>query len=189
MEIETIPVGFLQANCYVVSDDNGAAAVIDPGDEPEKILTYLKENSLLCETILITHGHFDHVGGVRALLRATGAKLAISRLDEISVNDNIDIDVRDGMKIDAGRLSFEVIATPGHSPGGVCYLIEDSLFTGDTLFFGVAGRTDIPRADHEALLRSLRRLKNLPQCDLTVYPGHMQATTLKHEREHNPFLR
>lgn len=189
MKIETIPVGFLQANCYIVSDDNSIAAVIDPGDEPEKILAYLNENKLTCDTILITHGHFDHVGGVTAVLHGTGAKLAISKLDEISVNDDIDIDVKDGMEIKIGDLLFSVIATPGHSPGGVCYLIEDNLFTGDTLFFGTVGRTDIPRADHEALLQSLQRLRDLPQDDLTVYPGHMQATTLKYERASNPFLR
>lgn len=184
-----MPVGFLQANCYIVSDDNGVAAVIDPGDEPEKILTYLRENNLTCDTILITHGHFDHVGGVTSILHATSAKLAISRLDEISVNDDIDIDVKDDMEIKVGDLRFSVIATPGHSPGGVCYLIEDNLFTGDTLFYGTVGRTDIPRADSEALQRSLVRLRDLPYDDLVVYPGHMQATTLKHERAHNPFLR
>lgn len=189
MNIEIIPVGFLQANCYIVSDDNGVAAVIDPGDEPEKILRYLDDNRLTCTTVLITHGHFDHVGGVTSILKATGAKLAISKLDKISVNDNIDIYIEDGMSINVGDMIFSVIEVPGHSPGSVCYLMGDSLFTGDTLFFETVGRTDIPRANPISLAKSLLRIRDLPYDDLNIFPGHMQTTTLRHERDHNIYLK
>ena len=191
MKLKIIPVGFLQANCYIVSDQNGIAAVIDPGDDAERILGYLQDNSLQCKKIMLTHGHYDHTGGVQEIRKKTGASLVMNSADRqvLTVDFDIDEPVSDGDIITVGDLNFKVIAVPGHSMGGVCYLICDTLFTGDTLFAGSIGRSDFPGSDTEMLMASLKRLKELPQDDLNVYPGHGPATTLKHERALNPYLR
>lgn len=190
MKIECIPVGFLQANCYIVCDDQRRAAVIDPGDEPERILAHIEANDILVEKILITHGHFDHTGAVGDLLRAvSGARLVMNPDDRVVMPTDIEIDeaVRDGDVVAVGDLAFAVVATPGHSPGGVCYLCEDALFSGDTLFYDSIGRSDLPGGDTDVLVRSLQRLLGIER-EMTIYPGHGPATTLARERAENPFL-
>jgi len=189
MRIDILPVGFLKTNCYIVSDSLSGAAVIDPGDEPKKILAFLRENRLNCLAVLITHGHFDHVGGVSELVRASGAELVMNPLDAGSVRRKIDRQAEDLCVIEAGELRFTTLATPGHSPGSVCYLIEEALFSGDTLFYESVGRTDLPGGDGEALKSSLDKLFTLDRADLRVLPGHMRETTLKHERKYNPFIK
>ncbi len=188
LKIDRIPVGFLGTNCYLISDDNKRTAVIDPGDEAGTILEFAERNGLLLDTILITHGHFDHVGGVTEIINKTGAKLAISGIDEASVAKDVDIDVKDGTVINVGDLTFLAIATPGHSPGGICYRIGTVLFSGDTLFFESVGRTDLPGGDYQKLQRSLETILGLSGIE-RVLPGHMQETTLEHERENNIFIR
>lgn len=188
MKIDVIPVGMLQTNCYVVSDEAKHCAVIDPGDEPDRIIDFLDDNDLTCEVILLTHGHFDHIGGLDSVQRATGAKVVIGEGDRNCIKTSPDQIAQDGEVIACGSLRFTVIETPGHTPGGVCYQCENALFSGDTLFRDSVGRTDFVGGSFDVLRRSLIRLRDLPAADLDVYPGHMEATTLAYERAHNPFI-
>lgn len=196
-----LPVGRLQANCWLVWE-NGEAVAIDPGDEAPRILRALKERDLTLKAILLTHGHFDHILAADALRKATGAPLICHPAETAVLADpahnltgytgapfalTADRTVADGEMIAVGTMSFTVIHTPGHTPGGCCFALEDHLFTGDTLFAGSIGRTDFPGGDPAALNGSLHRLKDLPD-DWTVHPGHGETTTLDHERATNPFM-
>lgn len=188
MKIDTIPVGMLQTNCYIVRDEKGNCAVVDPGDEPDRILDFLDEEGLTCKAILLTHGHFDHIGGLEPLHRATGAPVVIGEGDRDCIKLTPDRIARQGEEISCGDLVFEVTETPGHTPGGVCYRCADALFSGDTLFRESVGRTDFPGGSFAVLRESLKKLRELPFEDLAVYPGHMESTTLAHERACNPFF-
>ncbi len=188
MTIDVLQVGPIGTNCYIVADGAGKCAVVDPGDEPDRIVDFLDDNKLTCEKILITHGHSDHIGGLAALKRATGADIVLHERDCPMVKSAPDLLCVDGDVIAAGNLCFEVIETPGHTPGGVCYKCGDALFSGDTLFQNSVGRTDFPGGSFETLRKSLAKLRDLPDADLRVFPGHMDATTLAHERAHNPFI-
>ena len=190
-------MGQLETNCYVVTDEETLdCAVIDPGDESNAILDYLEENRLRCKAILLTHGHFDHVGAAEAVSEETGAPVYMNRLDDrderhdphfpFHLPDNGEY-YGEGDSVELGSLRFEVLATPGHTPGSVCFRWEDKLFAGDTLFAGSCGRTDLPGGSHADMLRSLRRLAEL-EGDYTVYPGHGEATTLEEERNCNPYM-
>ena len=199
MLIKTLPVGQLETNCYVVTNEKTlACAVIDPGDESNTILDYLEDNHLKCEAIFLTHAHFDHVGAVEAVQEETGAVVYMNRLDDARVNQ-VGLSGRftlpeggkyysDGDVVEAAGLRFEVIGTPGHTPGGVTLRCENALFTGDTLFRGSAGRTDLPGGDMAEELRSLKKLCFLPG-DYEVYPGHMDASSLERERLFNYYCR
>jgi glyoxylase-like metal-dependent hydrolase (beta-lactamase superfamily II) len=152
--------------------------------------------------VLLTHGHFDHVGGVEAIVKATGCALWMREADytqfKTPENDFFypihDCDFtevqlcEEGEQIHAGGLTFTVMETPGHTWGSVCYLCENALFSGDTLFAGSCGRTDLPGGDGQTIVLSLERLAEL-EGDYTVYPGHGGATTLARERAHNPYMR
>lgn len=198
MLIKTIPVGQLETNCYVVTDEKSLdCAVIDPGDESNAILDYLEDNKLRCRAVFLTHGHFDHVGAVEAVAEETGATVYMNKLDDAEVRRSLHFPFHlpangeyygDGDSVEIGSLRFEVIATPGHTPGGVTLHCEDALFTGDTLFRGSCGRTDLPGGDVFEELRSLKRLCELPG-DYEVYPGHMDASTLARERMLNYYCR
>ena len=197
MLIKTIPVGQLETNCYVVTDEESLrCAVIDPGDESNTILDYLEENHLRCEAILLTHGHFDHVGAVEAVAEETGAKVYLNRRDDTGGSDphrpftlpEGGSYYDEGDVITVGALRFTVIATPGHTPGGVCLRCGEALFTGDTLFRGSCGRTDLPGGDMDEELRSLKKLCELPG-DYEVYPGHMDPSSLERERALNFYCR
>lgn len=189
LKIEKIPVGFLRTNCYIVSDCAKNAVVIDPGDEAGRILNFLSDNRLKCETVLLTHGHFDHIGAVAEIVENTRAALAMNKLDLESVNRDIDIELEEGTILRVGEMELLSIAAPGHTPGGMCYLTGDVLFTGDTLFRGNIGRTDLPGGDYEAIRRSLKKLAELDYDDLRILPGHMEETTLEYERENNFYLK
>lgn len=198
MLIKTIPVGQLETNCYVVTNENTLeSVVIDPGDEANTILDYLESNHLKCVAILLTHGHFDHVGALRAVQEETGAAAYMNRRDDarFSTDEHMrlilkkdDHNYDEGDVVEAAGLRFYVMATPGHTPGGVTLRCEDALFTGDTLFKGSCGRTDLPGGDMEQELRSIRRICELPG-DYEVYPGHMDSTTLERERNFNYYCR
>ena len=198
MLIKTLPVGQLETNCYVVTNEKTLeSVVIDPGDEANTILDYLESNHLRCAAIFVTHGHYDHVGAVEALREETGAPVYMNPRDDASraVDAHMIYRMQPGDKaydegdtVEAAGLRFDVMATPGHTPGGVTLRCEDALFTGDTLFKGSCGRTDLPGGDMEQELSSLRRICELPG-DYEVYPGHMDSSTLERERAFNYYCR
>lgn len=205
MNILTVPVGPLQANCYLVSDGDGAACAVDPGGEPERLARLAEERELRLSHILLTHGHFDHLAGAAELAQATGALVACAAGTAPmlrSPDDYIpfpgfggvpgrepDVVLADGDTLTVGALTVTTIATPGHSPGDVTYEVGGALFCGDLLFYRSVGRTDFPGGDFDTLLASVRRLVDAYPADTRVFPGHMQPTTLGEEVAHNPFLR
>ena len=172
MLIKTLPVGQLETNCYIVSDEESLlCAVIDPGDESNSILNYLEDNRLKCQAIFLTHGHYDHVGAVEAVAEETGATVYMHEKDD--VRSGVDsryafslpqggVYYKEGDVIQVGALRFEVLETPGHTPGGVTLRCENALFTGDTLFKGSCGRTDLPGGDMVQELESLKKICGLP---------------------------
>jgi glyoxylase-like metal-dependent hydrolase (beta-lactamase superfamily II) len=197
MLIKTIPVGQLEENCYVVTNEKTLeCVVIDPGDESNSILDYLESNSLTCRAIMITHGHFDHVGAADAVAAETGARIYMNSRDDKGGRSwhlpyrlpEGGISYDDGDLIDEAGLRFEIIATPGHSPGSVTIRCERALFTGDTLFRGSCGRVDLEGSDPQAEMLSLKRLCAL-EGDFEVYPGHMDSSTLERERMFNFYCR
>ncbi len=206
MEIKTITVGASQTNCYVVYDRHGGeASVIDPGAEAERILGFLSEKALKLKNIFLTHGHFDHILAVQQVHEKTNARIVIHEADAECLQSSYqalytsimrepfrvskaDIRLRGGEKTIVGTLEAEFMHTPGHTPGSMCILMDNALFTGDTLFEGDVGRTDLRGGDEYALKRSLAWLYRLPY-DYIVYPGHGDPTTLGIERDTNEYLR
>ena len=203
IKIHALPLGSYQTNCYIVHEEHSkTCAVIDPGYTPERVLAQAEKLGLQVDAVLLTHGHFDHVGGVEAIVKATGCALWMREADytqfKTPENDFFypihDCDFtevqlcEEGEQIHAGGLTFTVIETPGHTWGSVCYLCENALFSGDTLFAGSCGRTDLPGGDGQTIVLSLERLAEL-EGNYTVYPGHGGATTLARERAHNPYMR
>lgn len=203
MLIKTITVGAYETNCYVVADEKSLeCAVIDPGSDASTILNYLEETHLRCRFVLLTHGHFDHTGAVNDVLADTDALLMMHKADVgVSVGGDYyrfvpPADTKyfsDGDVICVGALSFTVIETPGHTPGSVTLRCCESgsdeavYFTGDTLFRDSCGRTDFPGSSTDDILRSLKRLAELPG-DGEVYPGHGFSTSLGRERQFNYFM-
>lgn len=194
----------IEENCYILDDGEGKAVVIDPGSYPEMIEKELERLGIVPEKILLTHGHFDHMSGAAYLREKYGAKVYINQNDECMLSDKpksgaliapffeyvpVECDgyLKEGDVIRQGKLEIKVIETPGHSKGSVCFILGDSIFTGDTLFCGSAGRTDLYRGDYRELEESLKRLKELPE-DYFLYCGHGEDTTLNEERNFNPFL-
>lgn len=198
MNIKTLPVGQLETNCYVViNEDTLECVVIDPGDESNTIMDYIESNKLKCCAIMLTHGHFDHVGAVKEIMEETGCGIYINPRDEgyaLGMSGMKFVMPEGGKYYDDGDiiveagLAFKVISTPGHTPGSVSLICEEALFTGDTLFRGSCGRTDFPGGDTETELRSLKKLCALPG-DYEVYPGHMDSSTLERERRFNFYCR
>jgi hydroxyacylglutathione hydrolase len=203
--VDTLPTGPLQVNCYVIGcEATGQAAVIDPGGDVEQILKLLNKHKLKAVMIINTHGHFDHIGGNRELLEATGAELLIHQDDSplleragehaaafglrAEPSPAPTRELSGGETLQLGELSLRVIHTPGHSPGGICLYVEDHLIVGDTLFAGSIGRTDLPGGNHQLLIRRIKE-ELLPLPETTrVYPGHGPMTTIGQEKLYNPFL-
>ena len=203
MKIETFAVGPLQVNCYIVYDETTKEAmVIDPGDEPDMIMDIIEGAGLKVKFILLTHGHFDHVGAVDDMKELTGAPILIHRNDkEIYSQANAhafmwgvrignppepDKFIEEGDDITLGRLHFKVLHTPGHTPGGICLYGIGTVFSGDTLFRDSIGRTDLPGGDMIAMGNSFRRLMELP-ADTVVCSGHGSKTTIGREKQENFF--
>lgn len=193
MNIITLPLGAYQTNCYLVwAEGSNTCAVIDPGYEAQRILLEAKKWGKTVETILLTHGHFDHVGAVRELVEATGCRVYLClREQELPLQytaGELYYTESYGETVTAGGATFEVLQTPGHTPGSVCLKCGNVLFSGDTLFAGSCGRTDLPGGSWMELSQSLKALAFLDG-DYAVYPGHGPATTLSREREKNPYLK
>ncbi len=188
MNVTLVPLGpVYKTNCYLV-DDGSAAAVIDPGYKSDKVDKLLADKQLRLELVLLTHGHFDHIGDVERLRRKYGAALIVGAADEYRLDEPADAHAAQGQDIKCGKLNFAVLETPGHTEGSVCYICADCLFSGDTLFCGGVGRTDMPGGDSELLASSLKKLARLP-LDYTVLPGHDEQTTLSREKQYNSWLR
>ncbi len=198
MKIKSIQVGGLATNCYILIDEAAKkAAVIDPGDEADRILAQLNGLDAQVEYILLTHGHYDHIGGVAQLHEALPqAKVYIHQADSrgtgfhvVPLADQVTdlLYYDDGDTLTLGSLTIQVIHTPGHTPGGVTLRVEDVLFTGDTLFAGSMGRSDFPGGNTRQLFGSLKKLAQL-EGDYHVLPGHDMTTTLDRERRSNVFM-
>jgi hydroxyacylglutathione hydrolase len=208
MDVRMLTVGPVQENCFVARRDGADRAVIvDPGDEAERILHVVDELGVGVDAILVTHTHFDHIGAVAPVARATGAPVYCPELETFVLADinrfvpfagfgpfedyDADETVAGGERLELAGLDIEVLHTPGHSPGHVTYAMgdEDALFSGDVLFEGSVGRVDLPGGDWDTLIASIGSLVDRFDEDTTVYPGHMGITTLGRERATNPFLR
>jgi len=206
MKTETLVVGSLGVNCLVIDCGNGEGVVVDPGAEPGRILSAVAKLNLKPVYVINTHGHFDHVGGNRDVIAATGAKLLIHQSDAPQLQRAAEVGkmyglatenspppdqfLEDGMTITAGTTSIRVIHTPGHTPGGCSLYLADRklVITGDTLFADSIGRTDLPGGDHATLIKAIRTgLLTLPD-DTVVIPGHGPATTIGGEKRNNPYL-
>jgi hydroxyacylglutathione hydrolase len=205
MRLQTLVVGPLQVNCFIVScTETKEALVIDPGDEGERILDAVASADLTLTTVVNTHGHFDHVGANRLLVERTGADLILHQADvgllqraasHAALYGLAAVPspaparfLDDGEVLQVGALKFEVIHLPGHSPGGICLLAPGHLFSGDALFAGSIGRTDLPGGDHDTLIRGIRsRLLVLPEATV-VHSGHGPDTTIGREKMVNPCL-
>ena len=205
MKITRMPVGMIRANCYIIETESKNAAAVDPGDEFEKIDRILTDNDLTLKTILLTHGHFDHIGAAAQLQEKYGARVYIHPDDAIMLTDRLKSladdmpgylyrpvtqynTVSDGDKIILDELEFEVIHTPGHTKGGICFKCGNALFTGDTLFKMSMGRTDFPGGSLKEIFLSLEKLAKL-KGDYDVYPGHNETSTLSFERKNNVYMK
>jgi glyoxylase-like metal-dependent hydrolase (beta-lactamase superfamily II) len=204
MEIDPLVVGLLQSNCYVISDEKSHdAIVVDPGDDPEKIMGIIAAKKLKVRFIVCTHAHFDHLGGVSVLKGATGAKIVLHKDDleiyrnaeklaaswgfEITQPPEPDMFVKEGDELSFGGLEFKVLSVPGHSPGGICLYGNGILVTGDTVFAGSVGRTDLYGGNMEDLKRSFGRIMSLPPAT-RILPGHGPLSTVGEEKNMNFFI-
>ena len=203
-KIMKLVVGELQENCFILFDENKDAFVVDPGGSSENIIEAIDKNSLNIKYILLTHGHFDHVGAVAALVKKYTAPVYMSKDDRAFLESpkevrassfgmqieaaDVDVFVKEGDEIPFSEGTIKVIETPGHTLGSVCYLFENYLFAGDTLFNGSIGRTDFPESDHSLMIESLKKLKKLDD-EIYVLSGHGPESQISYEKMTNPYLR
>jgi glyoxylase-like metal-dependent hydrolase (beta-lactamase superfamily II) len=207
MQIKVFELGLLGTNCYLVWDeDSKEAFIVDPADFTDAVRAVISDEGLRLKYIILTHGHGDHVGGVSAILSAyPGAKLAAGRDEAPILGDpgysfieystgrietfSPDVLLSDGDELTVGNMTLGIIATPGHTIGGISILVSGAVFVGDTLFRASIGRTDLPTGDFGTLECTIReKLYTLPD-DTEVYPGHMETTTIGYEKRYNGFVR
>ena len=207
MDVRMFTVGPIQENCYLFRrDGSDRALIVDPGDEPDLLLGAIDGLGVKLDGILLTHTHFDHVGAVAPVARATGAEVWVPEMEKPVLADimsfvpwpgfgpyeswDAEHTLSGGEKLELAGFEIDVLFTPGHSPGHVTFSIPDeqAVFSGDVLFQGSVGRTDLPGGDWPTLLESIRSLVDTLPEDTTVHPGHMGLTTLGAERASNPFL-
>jgi hydroxyacylglutathione hydrolase len=205
LDVRSFTVGPVQENSYIVRADAEAtrAVIVDPGDEPERLLAAAKALGVEIEAILLTHCHFDHIGAVAPVARATGAPVYCPRIEQPVLADvmswvppgfgpfesyEADHTVAGGERLSLAGLDIDVVFTPGHSPGHVTYALSGALLSGDVLFQGSVGRVDLPGGDWATLERSIESLLKAYPAETVIYPGHMGVTTLGRERDTNPFL-
>jgi glyoxylase-like metal-dependent hydrolase (beta-lactamase superfamily II) len=207
LDVRQLTVGEIAENCYLLrSEGADRGLVVDPGEEPERILAAAEEMGIGIEAILVTHCHFDHIGAVAPVAAASGSPVYCPRIEAPVLADimafvpfpgfgpyegyEADETVEGGETLELAGLTIDVLFTPGHSPGHVTYSVrgEDAIFSGDVLFQGSVGRVDLPGGDGPTLLRSIRELLERHPPGTSVYPGHMGVTTLGAERSTNPFL-
>lgn len=205
MNIHCMPLGALEANCYIVSDEaTEEAFVIDPGDEADKIINYIDSAGLKPTYIILTHAHADHIGALDELKRRYDAKIVVSRSDEAPLNNDVwnlcsqfgfpspkstaNIPVSDGDTLPFAGTDLYFIHTPGHTKGSMCILCDTYLFSGDTLFRQSIGRTDFIGGSFEDIINSIKNKILTLNEQITVFPGHGEATSILYEKENNPFV-
>lgn len=203
MKVISEKFGSMDNNCSLIIDEKtNQSALVDCNEFSQKMIDMIGDTDL--KYILLTHGHFDHIIGVKSVKEKYGAQVVISKEDEPMLNssklslavfcnapqNNVDADiiVKDGDEITLGEIKIKVMATPGHTSGSVCYIAENCIFSGDTLFYCSCGRTDFPSGSHEQMMLSLQKLKALDG-DYKVYTGHNNLTTLDFERKNNPYMK
>lgn len=203
MKVISEKFGSMDNNCSLIIDEKtNQSALVDCNEFSQKMIDMIGDTDL--KYILLTHGHFDHIIGVKSVKEKYGAQVVISKEDEPMLNssklslavfcnapqNNVDADiiVKDGDEITLGEIKIKVMATPGHTSGSVCYIAENCIFSGDTLFYCSCGRTDFPSGSHEQMMSSLQKLKALDG-DYNVYTGHNNLTTLDFERKNNPYMK
>lgn len=207
MILAALPVGLIQTNCYIVGcEETKEGAVIDPGGHPERILAEVERHGLALKYVLNTHAHFDHTYANRAIVAATGVPLALHPADRRLLLSSAgaadfglpaepspppDLELQDGDELEVGKLRFQVLHTPGHTPGHVCFYEpeEGVLFDGDVLFYRGVGRTDLAGGNWQQLMNSIRRVLFALPDETVVYSGHGPATTIGEEKQLNPWLR
>ena len=194
IQIHTMPLGSYQTNCYLIYEEGSqSCVVIDPGYESQQILLEAKRLGKTIEAILLTHGHFDHVGAVRQIAADTDCSVYVCA-DELTIPARLSAGpiyhthtYGEGDVLNLAGLSLKVMHTPGHSVGSVCLVCQNHIFSGDTLFAGTCGRTDLPGGSWTQIVASLKRLSAI-RGDYQVHPGHGESTTLEEERQFNPYM-